>query len=268
MAVFIMVFAIAMTTVLTGCMNLYGAVDKPSGDPQLLSAARACFDRGDYVCAKEYYQQVSNSSADARTSELVLTTLAENNIFTMGDLITALGTGRGGKETFRTLSQTMAARGKLGAETRQLISVQYQNASGIADPYLRAFTQFVSSTAMFSVVLGNAVAADGILTNTDLVVNPATCATVGGGCTVAGSCAVGTGTDLTSTTTSASMSVTANWSGPATLGQLIGAAVAAESTLNTLNGGGSSGTFAVIQQLSGVSGLAGCIRQQLLPILF
>jgi len=48
-------FGIALGLSLGGCPNLYDFADNPRNDEQRLSAARACLDRQDFVCATEYY---------------------------------------------------------------------------------------------------------------------------------------------------------------------------------------------------------------------
>src|SRR3954462_4044880 len=54
---------------LVGCPNLFSVVDKPQGDAQLISAARACLDRGDIPCALADYQKLSNKNSDIANSE-------------------------------------------------------------------------------------------------------------------------------------------------------------------------------------------------------
>src|SRR5262245_33958624 len=74
----------------SGCFNLFSFIDSPQGDAQLISAARACFDRGDYPCALQYYQQVSASQADTARSEEALIILAQNGVG-MSAFISAYG---------------------------------------------------------------------------------------------------------------------------------------------------------------------------------
>ena len=72
---FLALSAVAVT--LAGC-NLYATLDKPSGDLQILSRARACFDKADFACAREYYAKLSSSYDDVRASEEAFMILAEN----------------------------------------------------------------------------------------------------------------------------------------------------------------------------------------------
>ena len=57
---------LAIPLVLQGCVNIFDPLDSPSGEAQLLSAARACFDDGDFACAREFYGKLgSNEDAIA-----------------------------------------------------------------------------------------------------------------------------------------------------------------------------------------------------------
>jgi hypothetical protein len=165
----------ALGLLLLSSCNLFGGIDKPSGDIQLLDAARACLDQGDFVCAKEYYQKISNSAYDAKMHEGSLAILGENNIFFISDLISSLGSGVGGASSLITLAQTLRSRNKTNAATFEIIQNTYSRAALISDPTLRAFSQFISSVAMMSAVLGNPVGSDGILIESDLAATPATC---------------------------------------------------------------------------------------------
>jgi hypothetical protein len=65
----------AALAALSGC-NVFSVLDSPSGDAQLISAARACFDQGDFACARDNYSKLSDSSADIRASEEAFLALA------------------------------------------------------------------------------------------------------------------------------------------------------------------------------------------------
>ncbi len=268
---------------LSAC-NLYGGIDKPSGDAQLLSAARTCLDQGDYPCARQRYQALSTSSADYQLSELALTTLAENQIFSISDLITTLGTSRGGGTSLSLLAQTMASRGKIDGATRTSIQASYASVAAIQSSDLRAFMQFLTAYAMTNEILANAVAADGQI---HIVQDATACKLVSVSnltCIGSAACAAPSGTIATTlldsttseivNTSGHRLSDATNWSTPPTLIKFIAAASDAATAISTLNPGSYSGIFKAINDLNtilaqpGVTSHPECIRaaivQQLL----
>src|SRR5688572_5467951 len=54
------------------CVNVFDPIDNPGGEAQLLSAARAAFDKGDIATARELYGKVGNETATAETIFLEL----------------------------------------------------------------------------------------------------------------------------------------------------------------------------------------------------
>ena len=172
---------------LSSC-NLMGFMDKPSGDAQLLDAARACLDKGDFTCAHDYYTALSSNYADVKTSENSLTTLGENNIFFMSDLFTALGSGTGSATSRITLAETLYARSKTDPTTRTTIQTLYSNEAAITDPTLKAYSQLITSITMFSSILASAINTGGKLTVSDLAFNGATCRLATTDCLISASC--------------------------------------------------------------------------------
>ena len=254
---------------LSSC-NLMGFMDKPSGDVQLLEAGRACLDKGDFTCARDYYQALSNSYADVKISESSLATLGENNIFFMADLFSALGSGTGSSNSLIALAETLSARGKTDANTRTTIQTLYANEAAISDSTLKAYSQLISSLTMFSTVLASAVGTDGKLTLNDIASNGSGCKARTTGTCDNTDCDIGTGTGLTSTTeTGIAMGVSTSWSAAASLDKLTAAASAINNASSVLTGSGSSGIFATLNTLSGLGVLnARCQRNLLLNALF
>lgn len=262
---------------LSAC-NLYGGLSKPSNDDQYLLAARACLDHGDYDCALSNYQALSLSYNDIKISETSLTSLASNNIFSMKDLVSSLGTGTGNGISFTLMADLMASRGKTTPATRVIIQQVFSNDAAIASPQLKAFAQFTAALAMFNALLATAVRS-GVLLETDLV-------DTGGsnGCTGVALCALSTkcdapsGTNLTYDSADATvMTSAAGWTGSATLQKLIDSASKASAQLNTLSGTSNyTGLMKSIQALAGISLASGatdqqkdrCTRQALNDILF
>ena len=71
---FIRVGLICVLPFLSSC-NLTEKIDNPRGDAQILSAARACLDLGDYECAFKYYSKLSNDVGEVKGTEIAFATL-------------------------------------------------------------------------------------------------------------------------------------------------------------------------------------------------
>jgi len=134
------------TALLAGC-NVFSIVDKPSGDEQILSKARACFDQADYDCAREYYAQLSSSYADVRASEEAFMILAENGA-TMADFMETFGSGGGGAG-LTALAERMAP----GSVAKRLKIQEAYNkfdytAPGASTDPTKQLVRFVAATAL------------------------------------------------------------------------------------------------------------------------
>ena len=237
----------------SGC-NLYGGLSSPSNDQQLLSAARAAMDQGDYAKAASYYQQLSNTYSDQKISELTFNTLAGNNIFTIADLVGSLGSGNGGVSTITNIAQLLAGRGKTDGTTRVAIQGTYVSNAGIVNADLKNFMQLFSAVAMIEEELANAVGSDGVLTASDLVVNPAACkgdtivtSLADANCNIPGT---NTLNDTATGDGTITLSATANWSDNPSLTKIKVAAVAAGSAAAAL--GNSSGLLSTLSTLSSI----------------
>src|SRR4051794_31520633 len=97
---------------LSGC-NFFSPLDKPSGDEQLLAAARACFDHGDYECASKYYGELSSSASDQAVSETAFELLAQSGA-TSSVFIKAVldGDGNGGKIVTKLANSLISSAGQ------------------------------------------------------------------------------------------------------------------------------------------------------------
>jgi hypothetical protein len=259
---------------LSSC-NLLGFMDKPSGDAQLLEAARACLDKGDFTCARDYYQALSNSYADVKVSETSLTTLGENNIFFMADLFEALGSGTGGANSLVTLAETLAARSKTDATTRTTIQTIYANEAAITDSTLKAYSQLISSLSMFSSLLASAVGADGKLTASDIVIDPTACKAANCTTTVTTECNMPVGSSLVNEDASevTDLATSTNWNSSNSISKIKFAASAADTAVSTLTSSSGSGIFSALNALGGLGGgataaAARCSRQALITTLF
>jgi len=238
-------------------------MDKPSGDAQLLEAARDCLDKGDYVCAQTDYQAISNAYADVKTSESSLTTLASNDIFFMADLFKSLGSGKGDATSIVSLAITLAGRSAGTAGNFAIIQATYAADATIADPTLKSFSQLISSMAMFSAILSSATTS-GTLTSANLVANPATCLAAGNaGAAAAAGCAAGTGTGLKANAADAGdpddatvdMSASALWNSAPSLNKLNAAASALNTAIGGLTQGGGTGILGAFGAITGLGGV-------------
>ena len=157
---------------LTGC-NLYNSLDKPSGDTQILSAARACFDRGDFTCSANYYNQLSSSLSDQANSETAFEILAQNGSGSSVFMDSVLsGTTNGGK-LVTTLAEYLTATAS--QSTRMALFRAYQKTLLISDTKTQGLIRFITATALLSEVLAEDAGQLGKLTQSDLVTNPTTC---------------------------------------------------------------------------------------------
>jgi hypothetical protein len=255
MKISLLSFLVILPLVMSGC-NLYGGLSKPSDDNQYLVAARACLDSGDYPCAINNYNALSSQYNDEKVSELGLTLLAQENIFSISDLVASLGDNLGSSASFAFLAVALQQRGVTGGAARTTIKQVYDSDSGITDDTkLLAFSRFIATLAMMNEVLANAVGANGTLTAADIVATPATCNSSNGTDIVA--CAAPAGTALTydsndhSAFTNAGTSGTADWSGPATIQKLITAASQTASEFSLFGTGNTNQSLLdAIQQIS------------------
>lgn len=156
-----------------GC-NVFDPLDTVSGDAQLLSAARACFDRGDLVCAKDHYDKLSSDQAEVAAAETAFVILDENGI-TMQAFMDSLGSFDAAK-AINSLTQKL--KDGAGSSKRLAIFGAYQKVSSInSNVPLRGLVRFVTSFALLSEIFSEKTESDGVLRKTDLVITPASCAT-------------------------------------------------------------------------------------------
>lgn len=167
-----------------GC-NVFSPLDSPSGDAQLLSAARACFDRGDFSCASENYQKVSADQADTVASEEAFMMLDQAGI-TMGVYAQFVGDGATGA-ALTAMAEKLS--GDAGQAKRQAIYQAYLKYKAIsaANSDLKNFVQFVTSLGLAAEMLAE-VAAGGTLSKTSLAQSPSTCNSATPACLVSTGC--------------------------------------------------------------------------------
>ena len=165
---------VGICLVISGCkFNLYSNLDKPSGDAQLLAAARACFDQGDFECAGKYYSQVSSSSSDQANSETAFSILAQDGA-TVGTFMKAVikyPSDAGKMITYISNALTNTA----GETPRMNIFHAYQKYKSISNEGAQGLVVFITSITLLAELLAESSLAPGNLEQTDLVSNPTQC---------------------------------------------------------------------------------------------
>ena len=157
---------------LSGC-NLFDPLDTPTNDDQIISAARACFDQSDLVCAKEYYNKLASDS-DVRNSELAFAALDENGIG-MSVFLGAFGSGGSGAG-ISALASRLAVINKNNSATRIAFYQAYQKAGLIKSAGLRGLVRFTTATAIASEILSEGAGINQKLDKSDYVSSPTGCA--------------------------------------------------------------------------------------------
>ncbi len=229
---------------LSGCPNLYKVVDKPSGDAQILSAARAAFDRGDIQEARDLYAKLgSNETAIAET--------VYTNIDDCGGGIEAVGAALGAATTgsagviLTVMGEKMNAR--RGTACFATLLAAYRTTQTLTDVTLKNFSGFLAALAIAGEVLANnsGITNTGSLAKTDIVSNGTTC--VSGSC---GACAV-TSKGITYTA-AANINTGGDATITATSGTLHAAMLAANTALTNLgiSAGPSSSLIAALKDLN------------------
>lgn len=264
---------IIFSPLLNSC-NLFGKLDDPSGDEQILALARSCLNNNDFACAQEAYAKLSTNYNDIKITEQGITTLAQNGLFSIQDLITVLGTNTGSGSSIRLLAELVASRGKANAANRAIIQTVFASAANIVHADKKAYLKFVSATAMFANALGAGdVSGDSLLNVNEIASSGTNCAATNYNCTVngAGHCNAGTSSAFTFSTTTRSMNTAADWTIPVELEHLSEAGAQANDAINILTGSTSStsGIFETLNILSSLGSLGNpCARQLLLQNLY
>ena len=257
---------------LSGC-NLYGGLSNPSNDQQYLDAARACFDHGNYDCALSNYNALSAAFNDTKISEISLTNLAKNGLFSMDDLIKSLGDGNGNGASVTAMTDLLFSRGKTQSSDRVYIQQIYSSDNSIFDAHQQGYAHFIADVAMINALLAAAVTS-GSLKVTDIVTNAAclTDAACGGG---SGDCAAPAGTNFLYPAGADTTVITSStgWSGPASIKKLVAVAQQASTDFTAATDQSSTNFQGIVSSLHNIvtaGGLAGeiCVRQGLAQVLF
>jgi hypothetical protein len=154
----------------TSSCNVYQTVDKPSENAQYLSRARACFDQGQFDCASEYYQKLSDAYQDRGIVEDTFAVLEKEGAG-MGTFISAfIGGGSSGLNKLASILHKDA-----GLSKRKVLFDVYKNHLKIQDGDLRAFIRFITSAVLGAEILGEATGLDNILNLDDIAKDGSAC---------------------------------------------------------------------------------------------
>jgi hypothetical protein len=249
---FKLLFSLGLALAWSSC-NIFGFMDSPSGDAQLLSAARACFNDGDLTCAREYYAKVSNDNTSIRESELAFIKLEENGAG-MAAFAEAFGGGFGGEGINRLARSIWLSNSTELATRRTNITAVYDAATvtNIPDAQMRALVQFAASTAVMGVVFAQH-SGNGTLSKSEIVASATGCAAQN--CAVHPDCNAGlpdtSGTVMASSTPSVEL-----------VNDLINNKIS--PALDALGAGGGFSTQSGLLGVVLGGGLYGCYRKELM----
>ncbi len=165
---------IALSSLFTGC-NPYSVVDKPSGDIQTLSAARACFDQGDFTCSLNYYAQLSSAQSDQQNAETAFLLLAQNGAPITSYVNAVVNGSSSGGKLITLLSNSLTQTPSL--TNRLAYFHAYQKNTAIIDTKSQGLVRFVASLALIAELLGEDASTSGNLLASDIVKNPTECLT-------------------------------------------------------------------------------------------
>jgi hypothetical protein len=153
---------------------MFAFIDSPGNDAQYLSAARACFDKGDIECARENYEEISSLTDQIRAEQAF--SILEEAGAGFEFFLDSLGSGQGASGI------TAFANGLIdgaGMEKRLQIFEAFQYVDEIENTELRGLVRFISGVALMAELLaeGAGINDGDRLEPEDLVTDPATCTT-------------------------------------------------------------------------------------------
>ncbi len=224
---------IIATSVLSGCLNVFSPIDKPSGDAQLKSAARACFDQGDLDCAKNFYGKITGTSdAEFANAEIAFSQLEQNGV-SMGTFIEVLG---GGQLDKALGSMTKKLKANAGVTLRLAFLDAYKKVFSISENIeLKGLVRFATAFPLAAEILAENTDADGVLRKSDLAKTPASCATTQN-CIINANCSQPSGKKLAIGSLKKIVKAedaTADYTGDPTLGMFQGAMDAILQAIDT-----------------------------------
>jgi hypothetical protein len=241
-----LIVALCVPLAILSACNIFDPIDSPNTDAQILSAARAAMDRGDFEGARQEYAKLSQSD-ETVASEEAFNELNEAGA-TMGNFMAAFG-GGGSGEAITALANSLA--NGAGESKRLAIYSAYSKVSSITtNTQLRGLVRLTAGLALAAEILAEQATNAGVATileQEDIVTNPSGCNSVtclGTGCAApGGTLALGAAVDISPTPADST-----DLSGSATL-RMFNAAI--DAVNDAITEVGASGKFS-----TGTGGLA------------
>ncbi|MGK5085010.1 hypothetical protein WDW37_17105 [Bdellovibrionota bacterium FG-1] len=191
-SIFTCSFASLAIVITTASCNVFSPFSSPGGDVQLISAARARLDQGDYAGALDAYQKLSGDSADIAASEEAYTILVQNGAG-FGAFATSFGSSPNAKGINQLSSLLVSGSG----QTKRLaIYSAYQKTAAIQTPQLKSLVRFLTAGALAAEILSEASAiTGGQLTSNSLALRGTACGATANTTNVLEGCALSTACD-------------------------------------------------------------------------
>jgi hypothetical protein len=165
---------LALSVFAVSCgFNVFGPIDGPRGDAQLISAARAALDRGDFEEAVEYYKRLENN-ADVKASEQAFAYMAKHNVG-MKTIAAAFGSGSNVNAGKAITLIANAIGSDAGAATRLELFHAYQLHASVTEPSLKGFVRFLGALALLADMVAEGASNPSHITPADLVLTPESC---------------------------------------------------------------------------------------------
>jgi hypothetical protein len=162
---------------------MFDPLDNPGSDPQYLSAARACFDRGDFNCARENYAKLSSSYSDTATAEQSFLTLDEQGA-SMGAFMEFVGdmTDKGTGKALTIFANRLTSGS--GVTRRVTLWNVYNSAKNgsITNPDLKNFVTFISALALTAEMLAEGAQGSSQLIPGHIATSSSSCQSSGTAC--------------------------------------------------------------------------------------
>ena len=179
------------TLTLSGCPNAFDPLDSPTSDAQILSAARAAFDKGELTLARDLYLKLGNN--DAAEAELAFVNMNEAGV-TMTTLVSALriSSGEAVGSILTKLAEGIAKSSGDVATRRTKLADAFNRVSGIENQQVRGFVRFLVAISISANILSEntGVAGDLALNKADIVASSSSCdaSTTSASCAVTAGC--------------------------------------------------------------------------------
>lgn len=237
-AIWLLGISVALSNL--GC-NALSFIDSPSGDQQILAAARACFDKGNFDCASKFYGQLSNASSDNANSEGAFEILSQNGVSVAVFMSAVISGSSSGGKLVTTLANSLTSN---ASETTRLnIFHAYQKNSLINDTKVRGLIRFITALSLMAEILAEDAGTDGKLNQSDIATNATGCLAASPLFTLSPHCAKPSGKKLISgTALNLATATDAQMSGSPSLQMIYAAVTEVNQGISQMQATGSLGS--------------------------